>query len=606
MKLTSRGAVAENHIGSYASRRSRQALGRGTLPIRLLAVIALVLTGILPVAEYHPLASGAAGEPTFLFVDQNSDVSGSNVVQSYGLYNNGRITDQLISSYPTGHPGATSSFVASPRADLAYDMAHTAAHLYALNLGDSTVSIFSINPFSGQLTLEGTTASLGQQAGFTQGITALAVNPAGTVLYGAGAENENSPDELLAYHINSDGTINITPFSMVDVAVDGLAVSPDGSEVAAAFPTGAKGGALPTTAAVMLFKLDSAGGFSGSSAVPVQLAEPCATYVKFATSSSLYSASCAPGALTSYAIGSGTPTQADSTPISSQVLAAGPAGDIYVQTSSGLQRVQVGNGGTFTRPFGPAAAYPYNTITSMAVAPDDSQLFVAADTNSTTNYVDDYAIQPDGSLVHAVQIPLPAGIPTVLTFTAQCPGVNSSCVETQNFTITVDPGTITVSTPYTAQDPFVLPPMKLSSDGSYLSSSAAFPSSALPGAQQIVVTSTLAPAYAWSLSVSATNLSDGTGGVIPSSGLGLTGGVLLNPGPGAGTYPGAVSFTDIAPHNPSPQDTDNNTGLTSSPQTWARSTAADGTAEMDGTLTLLAPTSTPAGVYTGTVTVSVS
>ena len=67
-----------------------------------------------------------------------------------------------------------------------------------------------------------------------------------------------------------------------------------------------------------------------------------------------------------------------------------------------------------------------------------------------------------------------------------------------------------------------------------------------------------------------------------------------------------MTFTNIPAHNPSPVDTDTDTGLTAVPQTWAHSTAADGTAEMDGTLTLYAATSTPSGTYNGTITFSVS
>ena len=189
---------------------------------------------------------------------------------------------------------------------------------------------------------------------------------------------------------------------------------------------------------------------------------------------------------------------------------------------------------------------------------------------------------------------------------AACSLTGSSCTDIQGITVTVNPGTITITTPYTPASPFVLPAMQLSSDGTYLQSSATFPPASNPGTQQIVVTSQLAPAYAWTLSVSGTALSDGTGGTIPSSGLGLTNGALLNPGPGAGTYPGAVTFTNVPAHNPSPVDTDTNSGLTATPQTFAHSTAADGTAVMDGTLTLLASTATPAGTYTGTITFTIS
>ena len=598
-----------------------------------LAATALVLAGVAPGVEVFSSPAGAAGaEPTFLFVNQNSDGTGGNVVQSYSIYVNGtQVTDNTVSSVPTGHPGASSSFVASPRADFSYDMAQTTGHLYALNLGDSTVSVFSFSPYNGQLTLQATTPPLGMLSGFTNGITALAVNPAGTILYAGGAENENSPDELLAYHLNGDGTINPTPLSSVDVAIDGLAVSPDGSEVAVAFPTGATPPAQPAAASVMLFTLDASGLFTGAAATPSDLAESCATFVKFGlTPTSLFSAACFTGSLTSYTTDPSAPAgsrlaQADSTtPTNSQVLAVGPDGSVYFDGSGGLQRIQVGNGGTFTRPFGPATSYPYTTITSMAVASDNSQLFVAADTTpSTTNYIDDYAIGSDGTLTHVLQIALPAGIPTILALTAQCPGVGSQCTDTQNFEVVIPPGSLTISTPYTPTNPFVLPAMTLSPDGTYLETSAPFPASSNPSSQQIVVSSSLAGDPGWTMSVSATNLTDGGGGVISDAGLGLTGGQLLGatcaPGPASfyqtcshsSTFPGSISFTDEPAHNPSPQDTDTNSGLSASGGNsgvyqFATTPAGIGTAVMSGTLTLLAPTSSPAGTYTGTITLSVT
>jgi 6-phosphogluconolactonase (cycloisomerase 2 family) len=602
-----------------------------TRGVKALAAAALVFASLAPAVASGAHSAGAATAPTFLFVNQNSNGSGGNVIQSYGVYTNGnQVSDSLISSLSTGHPGSGSSFVASPRADLSFVMSQANGHVYALNLGDSTVSVLTLNPYSGQLTYQTTTPPLGVESGSSSGVTAIAVNHAGTILYAGGAENEGSPDELLAYSLNPDGTINPTPLSSLDVAVDGLAVSPDGTEVAVAFPTAATAPAQPSAASVMVFALDPNGGFSGAAATPSQLAESCATYVKFGRSSaSLFSAACFTGALTSYTVDSSAPagtrlTQADSSaPIDSQVLAVGPDGSVYFQGSGGLQRVQVGNGGTFTRPFGPATAYPYSTITSMAVATDNSQLFVAADTSSSTNYVDDYAIGSDGALTHVLQIPLPAGIPTVVALTAQCPGVNSQCLETQNFQVTIPPGTLTISTPYTPSNPFVLPAMTLSPDGTYLQTSAAFPASANPDSQQIVINSTVAGDLGWSLSVSATDLTNGSGGVISDSGIGLTAGRLIGASCSSGpspdyqtcsdssTFPGSVSFVDLPAHNPSPTDTDTNTGLSSAGGNsgiygFAMTPAGIGTAVMSGTLTLLAPTSTPAGTYTGTISLSAS
>jgi hypothetical protein len=199
-----------------------------------------------------------------------------------------------------------------------------------------------------------------------------------------------------------------------------------------------------------------------------------------------------------------------------------------------------------------------------------------------------------------------AAVVVTVAAPAACSLTGSSCSDTQNIQVTVNPGTITITTPYTSSNPFVLPDMTLSSDGTYFQSSATFPATTLPGSQQIVVTSSLAPAYAWTLSVAATPLSDGTGGTIPSSGLGLTGGHLLN-NTGTGAYPGSVTFSDIPALNPSPVDgPGTGPGLSATPQTFAHSSAADGTAEMDGTLTLDASTATPPGTYTGTITFSVS
>ncbi|MDE3205581.1 MAG: Ig-like domain repeat protein, partial [Acidobacteriota bacterium] len=184
----------------------------------------------------------------------------------------------------------------------------------------------------------------------------------------------------------------------------------------------------------------------------------------------------------------------------------------------------------------------------------------------------------------------------VVAAPAACSLTGSSCTDQQNISVTVNPGTITITTPYTSAKPFTLPALALSTDGTYLSSSAAFPAS---GDAPITVTSTLAGDPSWTVSVAASNLTDPAGATIASSGLGLTGGTLVN----NGKFPGTVKFTDIPGHNPNGSDT--NTGLGTAPQTWASSPAGDGTATMTGTLGLFAPTSTPAGTYSGTITFSV-
>ena len=182
-----------------------------------------------------------------------------------------------------------------------------------------------------------------------------------------------------------------------------------------------------------------------------------------------------------------------------------------------------------------------------------------------------------------------------------CSLTGSSCSDQQNTQAAINPGTLTITTPYTASNPFVLPAMTLSADGTYFETSVTFPNPASSAVDQIDVTSTLAPALGWTLSVAATNLTNGTGGIISSSGLGLTNGDLLDPGPGTAEYPGTVTFTNLTAENPNPSDNPPGAiGLSTTPRNWATATAADGTTVMDGTLTLLAPTSTPTGSYSGT------
>ena len=165
-------------------------------------------------------------------------------------------------------------------------MARTANYLYALNLGDQTVSVFSIDPFTGTLTLQSTSPDLGA--------TSIAVNPAGTVLYAGGSIDEGSLSKLSSYTINPDGSINPAVVSSVTADVDGIAVSPDGTEVATAYPGEGKSTATP---GIQLWSTDSVGHLTLESSATAD----CASDVKFGlTDSVLYGGTCCNGVLHSY------------------------------------------------------------------------------------------------------------------------------------------------------------------------------------------------------------------------------------------------------------------------------------------------------------------
>jgi Bacterial Ig-like domain (group 3) len=193
-----------------------------------------------------------------------------------------------------------------------------------------------------------------------------------------------------------------------------------------------------------------------------------------------------------------------------------------------------------------------------------------------------------------------SGVPVTITAPA-CPGQpvqGASCTDTQTIQVSVGAGSLTITTPYTAANPFVLPAMTLNSAGTLLSSGpVSFPKA---GDNPITVQSSLAGDPNWTVSVSATDLVSGSN-TINAMGLGLTGGTLLATPP----FPGTVTFTDNPAHNPNGGDT--NHGLKGGPYTFAQSSGGgNGSAAMFGSLTLLAPTSTQPGTYVGTITFTVA
>ncbi|MDE3207146.1 MAG: hypothetical protein KGQ66_23325 [Acidobacteriota bacterium] len=336
----------------------------------------------------------------FLLVDDNTP--GTNQVSNYRVNPDGTTT--LIGTYPTGHPGLVASWLAGRRADAAA----TTDRLYALNLGDQTVSVFSVNPSTGVLNLLQTTPPLSA--------TAIAVNPAGTVLYTGGAANEGSADRLSSYALNADGTVSPTASASVATAVDSLAVSPDGTEIASAYPgTGAYPPAVSAWAA----------GTLGQLTAQSSVAAPCPTDVRFASASALFSAACENGAVSSFSLSGGQllltgSTPASALPSSTQTLALGPNGYVYFDTSSGIRGATTAGPATGPAAFalGPAATYSGGSVSSITVSPDGSDLMV---TSFGSTHVDVFSVGPlvagaGHTLTLLQQIPVPNGLVTVTAY----------------------------------------------------------------------------------------------------------------------------------------------------------------------------------------------
>jgi hypothetical protein len=206
-----------------------------------------------------------------------------------------------------------------------------------------------------------------------------------------------------------------------------------------------------------------------------------------------------------------------------------------------------------------------------------------------------------------------------VTFTETAPAC-TTCNDVQTITGTIPAGTIAISTPYTPANPLNLGTLALTPSGSYFTASAKLESnaSAVPTAGQspnttfngITVVDTKSGSTPWTVSAAASNLSDGSGhpnGAISGENVGLTG---LTPVfvPGNAIVAGNVTVTNQSAATPPVGPTDpGSAGLGGVPHVIATDSAQPtGTVGINGTVTLNAPTSTEAGIFTGTITFTIA
>ncbi len=195
--------------------------------------------------------------------------------------------------------------------------------------------------------------------------------------------------------------------------------------------------------------------------------------------------------------------------------------------------------------------------------------------------------------------------PGALCTTSPATGAGS-CTDQQTITGTVPAGTLTVSTPYTAAHPFNVGTLALDTSGTFLTAHAAFGGAGLDPTNanaDIIVTDTRAGDLNWTLQAQSSNLTDATSDVINSQNVGLSG-LGSHPAPGFNTA-GLVGMDNFAANGVAPADA-GSLGLGGAiKHDVAQATMGIGTVGIYGTLTLNAPTSTPAGVYTGTLTFTI-
>ena len=189
-------------------------------------------------------------------------------------------------------------------------------------------------------------------------------------------------------------------------------------------------------------------------------------------------------------------------------------------------------------------------------------------------------------------------------FAATAPSC-ASCTDPQTVEATVAAGTITITTPYSPANPLNLGTFVLNGAGTLLSASGAF-GNTTNTASEIFVTDTRAGNPNWTASVQSGNFTSPASPTTPIDGqnAGLVG-LTVVPVSGNALTAGNVTVTNN-PSGTAPIVAGGTQGIGGAKHTFAQTTAGgDGSVGFVGTFTLNAPTSTGAGLYTGTVTFTV-
>jgi len=188
------------------------------------------------------------------------------------------------------------------------------------------------------------------------------------------------------------------------------------------------------------------------------------------------------------------------------------------------------------------------------------------------------------------------------------PATGSKCTDTQNFQATVPAGSIIISTPYKAANPFNIGTMVLNAAGTQYTTSSAFGTATDP-TSGVTITDTRAGGLGWTASLQSsvfTNTTAATGS-INAGNLGFTGvapqyitGNALNLAPGnvVSVFENVAPTLALAPAAAA-------SGLANS-QKFASAAIGAGSVNVTGTFTLNAPSSVPAGVYGGIVTFTIA
>jgi len=194
---------------------------------------------------------------------------------------------------------------------------------------------------------------------------------------------------------------------------------------------------------------------------------------------------------------------------------------------------------------------------------------------------------------------------TAVPFTATTPTTTPA---SQTVTVSLAPGTLTITTPYSAATPFNLGSLLLDPASHSFKTSAQFGSLANP-AQGVTVIDGRAGDQPWTASVTSTDFVDGaaTPDVINGQNLSftsVTAGYIAGDALNAATKP--VLTNDVTSSAVYPATATGSDGLKGGPHQFATAANGLGSVNIFGSLNLTAPASTPAGTYTATLTFTIA
>lgn len=182
--------------------------------------------------------------------------------------------------------------------------------------------------------------------------------------------------------------------------------------------------------------------------------------------------------------------------------------------------------------------------------------------------------------------------------------------DAQTVDVSIPAGTLTITTPYSPSNPFNLGTAVLNPADSNFTASAQFGSAGTDGtnAGGVTVTDTRAGQQGWTASAVASNFTDGavpTPDVINAQNLTFTNvAAVYISGNALQSGVTTTNITNTAIYPPTATGTDGLGGVHEFAS--APVGASDGSVYINGLLTLVAPTSTPAGSYTATITFTIS